>query len=574
MRFGRRGIGGNAVLENLHVKNLALIEEQEISFTEGLNILTGETGAGKSIVLGSIQLALGARADKESIRSGAEYALIELLFSLNELQREQVLAMELPVEEDGTLLLQRKLTQGKSICRVNGETISARQLKELSGCLLDMYGQHEHQTLLKPLSYGRMLDQYIGTQAQECKEQLKELLKVYHEQLEELDAQQLDEEARKREEDLLSFEIQEIEAAALQAGEDERLEAQYRKLSHARKIQEAVNAAHAMTGYEEGDSVGNVLARALRELGSVQSVDEEIRTLSEQLAEVESLLNDFNRSLSAYRESLEFEEEDFAAIGERLDTLNHIKSKYGSTVQEVLSVLDTKRERLTRLADYECYRAQLQEAVSRQKQEILAVCKRLSELRRQNALPLGEKLKQAMIDLNFLDVQFEIRVEPDEAQFKADGYDHVEFMISVNPGEALRPVWQVASGGELSRIMLAIKTVFADKEDTATLIFDEIDTGISGRTAWKVSEKLGQLAKGRQLLCITHLPQIAAMADTHFLIEKKVSSDRTVTDIRKLSEEEALGELSRLLGSGEVTQATITNAVEMRKTAERVKAEE
>lgn len=572
MRFGRRGIGGNAVLENLHVKNLALIEEQEISFTEGLNILTGETGAGKSIVLGSIQLALGARADKESIRSGAEYALIELLFSLNELQREQVLAMELPVEEDGTLLLQRKLTQGKSICRVNGETISARELKELSGCLLDMYGQHEHQTLLKPLSYGRMLDQYIGTQAQECKEQLKELLKVYHEQLEELDAQQLDEEARKREEDLLSFEIQEIEAAALQAGEDERLEAQYRKLSHARKIQEAVNAAHTMTGYEEGDSVGNVLARALRELGSVQSVDEEIRTLSEQLAEVESLLNDFNRSLSAYRESLEFEEEDFAAIGERLDILNHIKSKYGSTIQEVLSALDTKRERLAQLADYECYRAQLQEAVSRQKQEILAVCKKLSELRRQNALPLGEKLKQAMIDLNFLDVQFEIRVEPDEAQFKTDGYDHVEFMISVNPGEALRPVWQVASGGELSRIMLAIKTVFADKEDTATLIFDEIDTGISGRTAWKVSEKLGQLAKGRQLLCITHLPQIAAMADTHFLIEKKVSSDRTVTDIRKLSEDEALGELSRLLGSGEVTQATITNAVEMRQTAEKVKA--
>lgn len=561
------------MLENLHVKNLALIEEQEISFTEGLNILTGETGAGKSIVLGSIQLALGARADKESIRSGAEYALIELLFSLNELQREQVLAMELPVEEDGTLLLQRKLTPGKSICRVNGETISARELKELSGCLLDMYGQHEHQTLLKPLSYGRMLDQYIGTQAQDCKEQLKELLKVYHEQLEELEEQQLDEAARKREEDLLSFEIQEIEAAALKEGEDEQLEAQYRKLSHARKIQEAVNAAHDMTGYEEADSVGNVLARALRELGSVQSVDEEIRTLSEQLAEIESLLNDFNRSLSAYRESLDYEEEDFAAIGERLNVLNHIKSKYGSTIPSVLLSLDQKRERLARLADYECYRAQLQEAAAKQKQEILAVCKKLSELRRQNALPLGEKLKQAMVDLNFLDVQFEIRVEPDEEQFKADGYDHVEFMISVNPGEALRPVWQVASGGELSRIMLAIKTVFADKEDTATLIFDEIDTGISGRTAWKVSEKLGQLAKGRQLLCITHLPQIAAMADTHFLIEKKVSSDRTVTDIRKLSEEEALGELSRLLGSGEVTQATITNAEEMRKTAERVKAE-
>lgn len=560
------------MLENLHVKNLALIEEQEISFTQGLNILTGETGAGKSIVLGSIRLALGARADKESIRSGAEYALVELLFSLNGLQREQVLAMDIPVEEDNTLLLQRKIMPGKSICRVNGETIGVSQLRELSGCLLDMYGQHEHQTLLKPLSYGRMLDQYIGAEAQECKAKLKALLGRYQELLKELEAQQTDEETRKRESELLSFEIQEIEAAALKEGEDERLEAQYRKLVHAKRIQEAMTAAYAMTGYEEAESAGNVLARALREIRGVQSVDEQIETLAQQLAEIDSLLNDFNRSVSEYRESLEFEEEDFVTIEERLNVLNHIKSKYGSSLQAVLLALDEKREQLARLENYAYYQEQLQEAVNAQKQEILAVCERLSQLRVQNAAPLGERLKKAMVDLNFLDVRFEIRVEPDEEHFQADGYDKVEFMISVNPGEALRPVWQVASGGELSRIMLAFKTVFADKEDTATLIFDEIDTGISGKTAWKVSEKMGQLAKGRQILCITHLPQIAAMADTHFLIEKTVRDQRTLTDIRRLSEEEALGELSRLLGSGEVTQATITNAAEMRKTAENVKA--
>ena len=340
------------MLENLHVKNLALIDEQEITFTRGLNILTGETGAGKSIVLGSIHLALGAKADKDSIRSGADYALIELVFSLNDIQKKQMEEMEIPLEEDGTLLLQRKIMPGKSICRINGETVSVSQLKELSGCLMDMYGQHEHQTLLKPLAYGRMLDQYIGSKALECKEALKEELRQYQELKQQLDEQDMDEEMRKRQADLLSFEVNEIEAASLQKGEDEELEKQYQKLVHAMRIQEAVTGAYAMTGYEEEESAGNVLGRAMRELKSVQKLDEELDVLGGQLTEIDSLLNDFNRALSEYSDSLNFEEEEFAAVEERLNLINHLKSKYGNTVADILTSYEQKQEKLEQLGNY------------------------------------------------------------------------------------------------------------------------------------------------------------------------------------------------------------------------------
>ncbi len=559
------------MLENLHVKNLALIEEQEVSFSGGLNILTGETGAGKSIIIGSIQLALGSRPDKDMIRNGAEYALIELLFSLNEEQRSKISEMDIPVEEDGMLLLQRKIMAGKSICRVNGETIAVGQLKEISSCLLNMYGQHEHQTLLKPVSYGRMLDQYIGEDVELCKKELKELLKSYAELLQEKEAQDMDDTSRNKEASLLAFELQEIEAAALQEGEDEQLEKQYRILTNARKMQEAIGNAYALTGYGESAGAGSVIGRAVREMKSIQQLDEELDGLTEQLVELDGLLNDFNRSLAEYRNRLEYEEADFVAVEERLNLINHMKSKYGSSIQKILASYEEKQQQLDKLNHYADYLCDLEQRIACQKTQILQVCEKISGLRRKAAHPLEQKLREALVELNFLDVQFAIRIEPDTGHFQGDGYDKVDFLISTNPGEEMRSLWQVASGGELSRIMLAFKTVFADKEDTETLIFDEIDTGISGKTAWKVSEKLGQLAGSHQVLCITHLPQIAAMADEHFLIEKSVKENRTITNIYHLTEEESVRELSRLLGSDEITQATLANAIEMKKTAANVK---
>ena len=558
------------MLESLHVKNLALIDEAEVDFTKGLNILTGETGAGKSIIIGSINLALGAKADKEYIRTGADYALVELVLTLNEKQGQILKEMDLP-EEDGMLILQRKIMTTRSVCKINGETVSAGQLKALSGFLLDMYGQHEHQSLLKASKHKELLDDYAGSSVTELKRELKERYRSYRHDEEEFSSNQLDENARKRETDLLSYEVNEIEAAALVPGEDEELEKRYRRMSNARRMKETVTLVHGLTGYEADGSAGETVGRALRELKNITSFDEEIIPLLDQLSDIDNLLNDFNRSISDYRESLEFDEEEFLKTQDRLNVLNHLKGKYGGTVESVLQAYDERKKRLSQLESYEEYLAFLQAKLQKEKRELLADCSRLSKLRTEAAGELSLKLSAAMEDLNFIDVDFSIEVEPEEEHISEDGYDKITFMISTNPGEKKKPLAEIASGGELSRIMLAFKTVFADEEGTDTLIFDEIDTGISGKTAWKVSEKLGKLSGDHQIICITHLPQIAAMADSHYLIEKQVKQERTVTDIRSLSEEESLSELARLLGSGGMTEAVMTNAREMREMAQKTK---
>ncbi|MBQ2935136.1 MAG: DNA repair protein RecN [Lachnospiraceae bacterium] len=559
------------MLESLHVKNLALIDEAEVTFTDGLNILTGETGAGKSIVIGSVNLALGAKADKDFIRAGAEYALVELIFSLNDKQNQIIKDMELPTEEDGMLLLQRKISPTRTTCKVNGETVSSGQLKALSSVLLDMYGQHEHQTLLKASKHKEMLDEYAGDEIKELKEKLNALYREYLQIRDELSENNYDDAARKREADLLAFEVNELESAALLPGEDETLEKSYRRMVNAKKIKEAVFIVHGMTGYEDNNSAGEAIGRALRELRSVSAYDENAEELCDQLAEIDNLLNDFNRSVADYRDSLEFDEEEFVRTEERLNIINRLKDKYGNTYELMMQALDEKSTRLAKLENYEEYLRKLEQVLSEKKKCVLSLCAEISEKRKAAAEKLSEKLTLALIDLNFLDVDFTISVLPDEENFTGDGYDSITFMISTNPGEAKKPLQQVASGGELSRIMLAFKSVFADEEGTDTLIFDEIDTGISGRTAWKVSEKLGQLSAEHQIICITHLPQIAAMADTHFLIEKQVANERTVTQIHKMNGEESLYELARLLGSGSVTEAVLNNAKEMKETADKVK---
>lgn len=559
------------MLESLHVKNLALIDEQEVFFSPGMNILTGETGAGKSIIIGSINLALGAKAGKDYIRTGTDYALVELVFSLNEQQCGKIREMELPIEEDQTLILQRKIMAARSVCRVNGETISAGQLKNLSGYLLDMYGQHEHQSLLKPQAPRKMLDEYIGNEAEKIKTELREKLLDYRRWKEELEEQNTDEAVREREAKLLAFEIDEIEAAALNPEEDEQVEKKYRRLINAKKMKEVVYAVHALTGYEEEGSAGPAIGHALRELKTLSAYDEESGPLIAQLTDIDDLLNDFNRAMAQYEDSLEFDEEEFAGLEERLNVLNHLKDKYGNTIEDVLKSQEEKQEALLKLENFEAYREELREKIEIREKEVLRLCGKLSKLRKNAALPLTGKLKEALVDLNFLDVEFSVSITAREEDFSADGYDRVEFLISTNPGEVPKPLGQIASGGELSRIMLAFKTVFADKDETDTLVFDEIDTGISGRTAWKVSEKLGRLSGNHQIICITHLAQIASMADAHFLIEKGLKNDRTVTDIRELSEPESMKELARLLGSGELTQAVLENAREMKEAAGKVK---
>lgn len=420
------------MLESLHVKNLALIDEQEVTFREGMNILTGETGAGKSIIIGSINLALGARADKDYIRTGADYALVELSFSLNEQQCALVRELELPLEDDNTLLLQRKIMPGKSTCRVGGESISTTQLKKLAPCLLDLYGQHEHQSLLKPAAYKKMLDDYIGEKAAELKLSLKSRISEYRKTTEEMEAQNADEKERAGRMRLLEFEAAEIEAAALEPAEDESVEKKYRRLVNSKKIKEVVYLVHGLTSYEETGSAGTAVGHALRELKGISAADEEIEPLVAQLTDIDDLLNDFNRSMADYRDSLEFDEEEFVSLEERLNVINHLKSKYGGSVDMILASLEQRRAELEKLTHFEAYMEELKSRADKQKEEILAICGKLSFLRQKAAKPLAKKLRDAMADLNFQDVKFEIAVTGKEDDFTAEGFDQVEFLISTN----------------------------------------------------------------------------------------------------------------------------------------------
>ncbi len=555
------------MLNSLHVKNLALIEETEVQFGKGLNILTGETGAGKSVIIGSINLALGAKADKEMIRTGKESALIELVFTLDdEAQKER--CRELDVEpEDDMLVISRKISPGKSMCRVNGETMTARQLKELAEVLMDVYGQHEHQSLTGKKKQLEILDDFCGDPLRRIKETMAGDYKRYRELVKEWEASDKDGSTRQKECALAEFECEEIEKARPEIGEDETLEAEYRLMVHSRKILESVSLARRFLGNTEGESVSDLTGRALRELKSVEGYDESLTEMTGQLSEIEELVLDVCRELASYEEALEFEPETFDQTERRLDLLNHLKSKYGATIEEVLAYRKAQEERLEKLMHYDAYLETLKQDMEKAEEKLLSSCKKSSEIRRRQARALEKKMTQALHDLNFMEVQFQIRIDSDPQKAGEKGYDEVEFLISTNPGEPVKPLGSIASGGELSRIMLGLKTVMAEKDAISTLIFDEIDAGISGRTAWQVSKKLALLGKEHQIICITHLPQIAAMADQHFKIEKNQKESQTRTDITILNETESTQELARLLGSDLLTDAAISNAREMKELA-------
>lgn len=555
------------MLISLHVKNLALIEEAEVDFTGGLNILTGETGAGKSILLGSVNLALGGKASPDMIRRGADAALVELTFDSSERIAQKLAEMDLP-EEDGTVTIARKISQSRSVSRINGETVSARQLKELSELLIDIHGQHEHQSLLQKKKHLQILDAYAGKEAEELKAEAAKLYKERKDLISEKEESALDERERDRELELLCFEQQEIEAAALKDGEDEELEKQYSLMVNGQKIGEALGQTFRLTGGEE-EGASTLIGRAVREIGSVAHFDEKLAGMQETLLQTEELLNDFNRECADYMESMEFDGALFAQVEERLNVVNRLKEKYGGSIEKVKAYGEKIAQKTEKLKDYEVYRAALDDKIKKKEAELTKICDKLTKLRNKNAETLAGILQKSLVDLNFLTVEFVIDRKAKEPS--ADGADDVEFLLSTNPGETPKSLGAVASGGELSRIMLAIKAVLAEKDAVDTLIFDEIDTGISGRTAWRVSEKLSRLSEAHQVICITHLPQIAAMADSHFVIEKETDGSSTQTEIRKLSEEGTKEELARLLGADSLSEKALENAGELRKQAENIK---
>lgn len=554
------------MLQNLHVKNLALIEEIEVEFCPGLNILTGETGAGKSIILGSVNLALGGRYSRDILRKGAQYGLVELTFvPENEKQLKKLEELEI-VPEEGIIVLSRRLMDGRSTSRINGETVTMARLKEAAGILIDIHGQHEHQSLLYKKNQLQILDAFAGVQLRETAEKVKTSYQTYKKCLEEWKKSRLDESERAKEVSFLEFEIQEIEEAELASGEDEQLESDYRRMNHARSIAENAAEAYEYTGGMSGDSASGQISRAIRCMSDAARYDEKAEELYEQLSELDGLLNDFNRELSVYQESLQFSEQDFHETEERLNQVNHLKTKYGNTVEEILEYCQEKKERLQVLEDYDNYLVFLEEELKKNEKILKKATKELGKIRREHGKVLAEEIGKALKDLNFADVQFEIRFG-ELADYTANGRDDVEFLISMNPGEPVKPLSEVASGGELSRMMLAIKAVMADRDEIETLIFDEIDVGISGRTAQKVSEKMAVIGRSHQVICITHLAQIAAMADAHYVIEKTVAAGKTRTGIRLLAEKETTEELARILGGAEITDTVRENAREMKKLA-------
>lgn len=555
------------MLLGLHVKNLALIEEEEISFEDGLNILTGETGAGKSVLLGSVNLALGAKADKSLIRTGADFALVELLFCVdNERQREKLKAMDIEPDEDGTVLIKRKIYPGRTQCSVCGETVTTHELRELSELWIDVYGQRENQRLLRREAQLQVLDEYAGEKAARLLTEVRTLYRDFRGKEETAAQEDLDPAARARETDLLTYEVNEIESAQLRKKEDEELESRYRTLSSFRRIDEALQNAEGLL--QEGEeSAAEQVGRAVRALSRVQGIDQALDEVIAQTCEVDALLSDAARAISDYHAGLSFDPQEFAALEERLDLINHLKDKYGGSLESIEAAMEQKRKRLEELSDYEALRKRQLLEAQQAKDALLAACRRLTELRTKAAKEFQEKMKRELLELNFNQVDFRAEITSREELVSGNGCDSVIFYISMNPGEPVRPLDAIASGGELSRIMLALKTVFAGKDDIHTLIFDEIDSGISGQTAWKVAQKLGRLSADHQILCITHLPQIASMEEKHFLIEKTAENGRTTTHIRALDEEESSCELARMMGGERITETTLQSAREMKEMA-------
>ncbi len=553
------------MLQNLHVKNLALIDEIEVEFGDGLNILTGETGAGKSIILGSVNLALGGRYTKDILRQGAEYGFVELTFQVeNERQVKKLKELEI-FPEEGAVTLSRRLMEKRSVSRINGETVQIALLKEAAAILIDIHGQHEHQSLLYKKNHLGIVDAFARESIVDVKQKVLKAYKEYKACVKELGETQTDETQRAKELSFLKFEIDEIHEADLKPGEDEDLEELYRRIVNSKEIAEGVGEAYLYTS-DGNESASENLSRAIRAISAISEYDEKASELYDQLVEIDSLLNDFNRELAGYADECEFSDEEYHETENRLNEINHLKTKYGNSIEEILAYCKKQEKRLLVLEDYDSYIEELRAKAARSEEELKKQAGKLTALRKKQGKILEKAIEDGLKDLNFENVQFEIRFEK-AGGYTAEGMDDVEFMISLNPGQPLKPLASVASGGELSRIMLAIKTVMASRDDIETLIFDEIDVGISGRTAQKVSEKMAVIGKGHQVICITHLAQIAAMADHHYLIEKATLDGDTRTDIRRLEEEESVRELARILGGAKITDTVLKSAVEMKELA-------
>lgn len=552
------------MLEHLHIRNVALIKESEISFGDGLNILTGETGAGKSMIIDSLQFALGGRAGKDFLRHGEKQAAVEALFSVQSQALTEKLAENgIVPEEDGTLLITRTLSEaGKSVCRINGSTVTVGMLKEIAEDMIDIYGQHEHQSLLNPVKHIRLLDRFCGAGFGEAMEEYKnsrQRLKDLEKQLTILIG---DESQREQRMDMLLFQKEEIEAAELQEGEEDALLEQKKRLSSMERLIRLTGESVTLLydGDDRAPSACDQLGDALAKLQEAAEYDAALSPLADALADGYAAVEDCARELKREAEEQEADPEELERIEERLQLFYKLKRKYGGSIEAVLEFYEKAVQELEFLSNSSEKAAELSAKKAAEEKRLSALAETLTARRRATAEQVEEQIETALHDMEMKHARFHIQIE-EKADWGADGKDKVEFLISANAGEPLKPLAKIASGGEMSRVMLALKTVLVDADEIGTFIFDEIDTEVSGRTARRVGEKMRFLGGKRQLLCITHLPQIAAMADNHFLIEKESDAGETVTRVTALDEEGAVREVARLMN--DVTETTLAAAREL-----------
>ena len=556
------------MLELLHIENIAIIEAADIEFAPGFNALTGETGAGKSIVIDSLSAVLGQRTSRELIRTGADKAFVSAAFSgvAPELAEE----LGIQPEADGTLLLQREIqTDGKNVCRVNGRPVTVSQLRALGARLLNIHGQHDGQQLLDEEQHIVYLDSFGKT------EKLKETYTVKYKRFTDIRRQiqslQMDEAEKARRVDTLKYQIEELRRAKLKPGEEEELTTRRGMLRNAEKFLDAVAGAdYALNGDDSGGGALSALRQAQDALGAVRHLDDGFGQLYERLSEAYSEVYDIAATVEDKRGELDVSPGELDRVEGRMDQLYRLKKKYGATVEDMLDYLERCQTELAQIEDAGDTLERLEQELSRAEKETRQAAQALSDARRAAAERLTEQILTELRQLDMGKIRF--AVDFAEKPLDGDGMDAVRFLMSANTGEALRPIHKIASGGELARIILAMKNVLSEQDHVGTMVFDEVDTGVSGRAAQKVAEKMARISRSKQVLCVTHLPQLAAMADTHFSVEKGEKNGRTYTEVRRLEREQRRQELARLTGGSHVSQTMLDGAEELLEQAEAFKA--
>lgn len=534
------------MINHISIKNFAIIENTEVDFEKGLNIITGETGAGKSIVIEAVSLALGSRADTSSVRTGADKAVVQLAGELN--GEEIVITREVSAS-------------GKNLCRLNGEIITLARLNEVCRKLADIHGQYDNQSLLNPDYHIVLVDSYHKEKTDPVRQEVSQKFSAFSRCRSELSSLLSLERENARKKDFYRFELDEIDSAKLNPGEDVELDERISMLQNSEKIFESIEKSYTLLT-EASPSLIDGVGACHRAIEEIASYSRDLESISGELGDIYYRLQDISRSLGEMRENISFSPTELDGLISRLNQIDNLKKKYGTSIEEILAYRDEIASKLEKIDNFDDEKHRLEKQLIEARDELFAACSSLSEMRKEIASELETKILAELSDLNFKDAQMKITVEPLSSPTE-EGMDKVEILISANRGEPLKPLYKIASGGEMSRIMLAFKNIISSSDMIPTLIFDEIDNGISGVTASIVGKKLREISRQHQIICITHLPQIAAAGDQNYRIYKETNGEKTFTRVEKLSEDEKVSEVARLLGGTTITDTTLQSAREL-----------